>query len=77
MPDILQTVKSDSNPGKTYDIIRAKDGSTYCTCWGWKRYRKCRHLRAFNGPKWDEPKITVRPNDGAFEVRARKAVDNI
>jgi hypothetical protein len=44
MGKVLQEYKSESNPSKTYQVIRGYDGVTYCTCWPWKINRTCRHL---------------------------------
>lgn len=51
---ILATVKSSSNPEKTYNICRGGDGVTYCTCPSWKFKRQhgadraCKHIKAFH-----------------------------
>ena len=44
MGKVLSTVRSNSNPGKTYEIILGDDNVIYCTCWAWKRTRTCKHL---------------------------------
>lgn len=47
MGPLLAKVKSNSDPGKEYEIRQGKDGVTYCSCWGWKRNKDCKHLRGF------------------------------
>ncbi len=44
--ELLVEVASDSNPSKTYRIMRGKDGVVYCTCPRWTNTRKtCKHLK--------------------------------
>jgi len=40
----LATFKSKSNPNHVYKVILGEDGVEYCTCWGWKKNRTCKHL---------------------------------
>jgi hypothetical protein len=56
MPDVLREYPSKSNPGKSHQVIQGRDGVVYCTCWGWKRTRSCRHLIDYNNsePAWEE-----------------------
>ena len=35
MGEIITEMPS-SKPGKSYNIIRGKDGVVYCECWAWK-----------------------------------------
>ena len=44
---VLRKFPSRSTPGKYHEIIEAKDGVIYCTCWAWKKNRTCRHLETF------------------------------
>ena len=54
-PTIITTVRSESNPSKTYEIRKSnRDGTVYCTCPAWKfqkvsagQPRMCKHLRGF------------------------------
>ena len=45
--EVLARVKSDTSDNE-YEIRLGRDGVVYCTCWGWKRYRNCKHLKAFH-----------------------------
>jgi hypothetical protein len=48
MTTALATFPSNSNPGKTYTIFEANDGTTiYCDCMQWKMKKTCRHLTAY------------------------------
>jgi hypothetical protein len=54
--EVLEVVRSKSNPDKTYEIRKShQDGKTYCTCPGWIfKARKteggmCKHLLAYVG----------------------------
>ena len=40
----LKTFGSSSVPGAFHEVRRGLDGKIYCTCGGWKRYRRCWHL---------------------------------
>lgn len=44
---LIETVKSTSTKGTTYQIRRGADSKVYCTCKGWKFYGRCKHLEAF------------------------------
>ena len=41
MRKLLATISNQKN---SYEIWRGKDDKTYCTCWAWRRYKKCKHL---------------------------------
>lgn len=47
MGQILAEYPSQSKPGKSYDIVRGKDGVVYCNCWAWKINKTCKHLDQF------------------------------
>ena len=52
MKNILETVASESTPGKEYHIIQGKDGKVYCDCPSWifkarKSNGLCKHLVAY------------------------------
>lgn len=44
MGDIIRTI--EGNNGRTYNIIKGKDGVIYCTCPAWKfsNPHNCKHL---------------------------------
>jgi hypothetical protein len=53
-PTVLAVAPSKTNPSKSYEIRRGKDGVIYCTCpaWRYQRLKKgetrtCKHLAAF------------------------------
>ena len=48
----LTTIKSSSNPSKSYEIVRSdKDGRVYCSCPAWKfskvSPKTCKHLKQY------------------------------
>lgn len=51
MPGILAEIPSSRNPGKSYKIVRGKDGVVYCNCWQWKKTRWCKHLEEWSRMK--------------------------
>ena len=55
MPDNAQwvnrfTVESNSTPGKYYTVAQRRgDASWGCSCWAWRRQRRCPHLHDILG----------------------------
>lgn len=49
-PMLLASVPSDSDPSRTYDVRKGRDGNVYCTCPAWRFQRKpvaertCKHI---------------------------------
>lgn len=43
----LGRVPSNTEQGKSYDIMLGSDDLVYCTCTGWEVRHKCSHLDAF------------------------------
>ena len=41
---ILKQYPSKSTPGHYHKVMVGDDGIIYCTCWGWKKTRWCKHL---------------------------------
>lgn len=42
--EVLDQVESASKPGTFHTIRRGLNGTVYCDCWAWKRYKTCAHL---------------------------------
>jgi hypothetical protein len=40
MAEVVRQFKSESNPNKTYDLVRGDDGVVYCTCKAWQFPKK-------------------------------------
>lgn len=59
---VITTVPSKTNPSKSYEIRRGKDGVIYCTCPSWRyqrlgkgETRTCKHLAAFFAANLSNP----------------------
>lgn len=73
MGKVLSTVRSNSNPGKTYEIILGDDNVIYCNCWAWRTKRTCRHLDmymlAIKGKTTPEDRLEAEIQKVADELR--------
>jgi hypothetical protein len=49
MSRVLAEYSSNSKRGVKYNIVEGDDGIVYCTCWQWKKTRRCHHLEHFEG----------------------------
>lgn len=72
MAEILAKMVSNSNPGKTYEITLGADDIIYCTCWGWKKSRWCKHLSQFEKEKGVSIKGKPTGNEYWVAIRRKK-----
>jgi hypothetical protein len=74
MSKVLATMRSNSNPGKAYEIILGDDNVIYCTCWAWKRNRTCKHLDMYMRSAKDKMIPTIEDN---LEAEIQKVADEL
>ena len=78
MGERLARIQSKSKREIYYDIIKGKDGVTYCTCWQWKLNRTCKHLDEYfkgMGPKTRT--LLTTPNMDQRESKIMNIIDEI
>jgi len=80
-PTVLAVAPSKTDPSKSYEIRRGKDGTIYCTCpaWRYQRLKKgekrtCKHLAAFFAQQLTSPEPTcaVTKSEVASGLRRHK-----
>jgi hypothetical protein len=76
MRELLQTIRSKSNPDKTYDIIRGKDGVVYCTCWAWRINKTCKHLKEYHAQAGTGLQ-TVQFNPDTWERNVNQIIEEL
>lgn len=78
---VLAVAPSKSDPSKSYEIRRGKDGTIYCTCPAWRyqhlkggETRTCKHLAEFFARNLSapEPQAAVTKSEAASGLRNHK-----
>lgn len=44
---VLAQYPSKSKPGQFHEVRMGEDGVTYCTCWAWKKNKRCAHIERY------------------------------
>ena len=78
MTQMLGRVHSHSNPHKTYEILKGKDGVVYCKCVGWKMSKAdpktCKHVEEFLSSIWHPTPRAPRPKEHYLNDVISKAI---